>query len=133
MNCGEVSFLLKYISVSPFLFIPVQAVPNHIYELESERWRRLQEQRDRDYIPKHKSRETRRTPCKTRLRVVRPDFEGYASDSGVSIFVNVGSPERQRRPVGRTTRQDTDSTFDMAKPTKTSLETIMEMFLPLIE
>ena len=121
MNCGEVSFLLKYIT---FLFIPVQVVPNHIYELESERRRRLQEQRDGDYIPKHKSKETRRTPCKTRLQVVRP---------GISIFVNVGSPEWQIRPVGRTTRQDTDSTFDMAKPTKTSLEMIMEMFLQLIE
>ena len=51
------------------------------------------ERTDEDYKPRLKPKGTRHTPCRTRKEFVRQTFPGYESDSGISIFVNVGSPE----------------------------------------
>ena len=89
------------------------------------------EQRDTDYRPHFKPKTTIRTPCRTRKTLLRREFEGYKSDSGVSTFVNVGSPERYL--VAQQRKPSQDKVEEMAKQDQSQMEVMMQKFIKMRE
>ena len=113
-------------------FISVQAVSTQVFVLELELWWMSREQSDTDYKPKYKSKGAKRTPYETRQRTVSPDFEGYASDSGISTFVNVRSPKRRLSGENSKERENRKKADRMARE-KSQIEMMMEMFAKMRE
>ena len=91
------------------------------------------ERSDKDYKPRHKPKGTRHTPCRTRKKFVRQPFQGYESDSGISTFVNVGSPEGLVRLAEGGSRKKVEKVDKMAHQENSQMEVMMEMFIKMRE
>ena len=91
------------------------------------------ERSDKDYKPRHKPKGTRHTPCRTRKKFVRQPFQGYESDSGISTFVNVGSPQGLVRLAEGGSRKKVEKVDKMAHQEKSQMEVMMEMFVKMRE
>ena len=91
------------------------------------------EHSDVDYKPRHNPKGTRNTPCKTRTKFVSRAFQGYKSDSGVSTFVNIGSPERYLLEQEVIVSKQARKVESMAKQKKSQMEVMMEMFARMRE
>ena len=91
------------------------------------------ERSDENYKPRHKPKVTRHTPCRTRKKFVRQPFQGYESDSGISTFVNVSSPDGLVRIAEGGSSMKVEKVDNMAHREKSQMEVIMEMFARMRE
>ena len=64
---------------------------------------------------------------------MRNEFQGYTSDTGISTFVNVRSPERYSTIEVTEDSVRRESELKIARHEKTQLEAMMEMFAKMRE